>query len=404
MTASISWSAIDLSDRHAREEAIVFARTVMEEAGEPHLRHDLEWTLCGSSTQSVVAFRFDNNEGVRGFALLLRQVRPLQFQLGELTYYRRQLTRYDLWSGPLIAGVPKESAAWRELALAFLDAVKRHLSPSFEVIGIEGLQVGSPFHQLLQHDPEIAGDFLLVDQSDPFAHQFIDLPPTLDDYLEDLGKRTKKSLAYSRRRLLRDFADDVEVTCYEQLDDVQGFLDQAMEISKKTYQWRLLGLGLRNRKALETRMRFAAEKNWLRSYILFCSGRPVAFLLGYQHGACFYYIDVGFDPDYSQWSVGSMLQVEVIEDLYARDNRPQLFDFSTGYGDHKARFGNREQEEINLLLLPRTLRHAILATAYKRLDGLANLAVSTADRIGVKQTLKKTIRRLSTSKSGDPPP
>ena len=404
MTASTIWQAIDLTDRQAREEAIVFARAVMKEAGEAHLRHDLEWALCGSGNRSVMAFRMNLDENVRGFALLLRRVRPLQFQLGELTYYRRRLTRYDLWYGPLIAGAPKEGKAWRELALAFLDAVKRHLSPSFEAIGIEGLPVGSPFHQLLRHDPEIAGEFLLVDQGDPFAHQFIDLPPTLDEYLEHLGKRSRKSLAYSRRRLLRDFADDVEVTCFERVDDVGSFLDHAIEVSKKTYQWRLLGLGLRNREALETRLRFAAEKKWLRSYLLFCSGRPVAFLLGYQHGACFYYIDVGFDPDYGQWSVGSMLQVEVIEDLYARDKRPEVFDFSTGYGDHKARFGNREREEINLLLLPRTLRHALLATAYKRLDGLANLAVSTADRMGVKQTLKKTIRRLSTSRTAGPPP
>lgn len=404
MMGSTIWTPIDLTDSHARDDAVDYARTVMEKAGESHLRHDLEWALCGDAgSRPVVAFRAGNDDGVLGFALLLRQARPLRFQLGELTYYRRQLTRYDLWSGPLIAGVPKESQAWRDLALAFLDAVKRHLSPSSEVIGIEGLPIGSRFHQLLHRDPNIKKNFLLVKQGDPFGHQFIDMPPTLDDYMDDLGKKSKKSLAYSRRRLLRDFADDVEVTCYEREEDVQAFLDHAVAISRKTYQWRLLGLGLRDQGAFETRLRFAARKTWLRSYILFCSGRPVAFMLGYQHGRCYYYTDVGFDPDYSQWSMGSMLQVEVIEDLYARENRPEIFDFSTGFGDHKARFGNREQEEINLLLLPRTLRHAILAGAYKRLDGLANLAISTADRIGVKQTLKKTIRKLATSKAASPP-
>ena len=39
------------------------------------------------------------------------------------------------------------------------------------------------------------------------------------------------------------------------------------------------------------------------------------------------------------------------------------------------------------------------SAAYRRLDGLANLATSTADRIGVKQTLKRTMRRLSTGRA-----
>ena len=405
MTASTIWEPIDLKDRDTRENAIAYARTAMEEAGGSHLRHDLEWALCGDTDYGgIAAFRLRDDSDAMGFALMLRQARPLRFQLGELTYYRRQLSRYDLWSGPLIAGVEEESQYWQDLALAFLDTVKQHIAPSSEAIGIEGLPIGSSFHRLIRDHDTVARDFLLIKQSEPFEHQFIDMPSTLDAYMNELGKRSKKSLAYSRRRLLRDYADDVEITCFEHEDDVEAFLDHAIAISKKTYQWRLLGLGLRNRKAFDRRLRFAAQKTWLRSYILFCSGRPVAFMLGYQHRRCFYYTDVGFDPDYAQWSVGSVLQLEVIEDLYARDNRPELFDFSTGYGDHKARFGNRQQEEVNLLLLPRTLRHAILAGAYKRLDGLANFAVSTADRIGVKQTLKKTIRNLSTSRTDSLPP
>lgn len=378
----------------------------MEKAGDNHLHHDLEWALFGADNRTVMAFRIGNladEESVLGFALLRRQARPLQFQLGEITYYRRPLTRFDLWSGPVIAGTPKESEAWREAALGFLNAVKQHLSPPFEVIGIEGLPVNSAFHQLLRHDPEIGQSFLLVEQGGSFEHQVIDLPPTLDAYLEDADKRSKKSLAHRQRRLLRDFADDVEVTCFEHVDDVPAFLDHVQEVAEKTDRQRPLGLDMRDRDVVETKLGFVARKNWLRSYVLFCSGRPVAFLIGYQYGRCFYHIDVGFDPEYSQWSVGSMLQVEVVEDLYARDHRPELLDFSASFGDQKARLGHRDQKEINLLLLPRTLRHAILATAYKRLDGLSNLAVSAADQISVKQTLKKTIHKLSASRIDSSP-
>jgi hypothetical protein len=393
-----TWKPVNLGEQRARQEAIAFGRRVMARSGDCHLRHDLEWALCGGAARpGVLAFCLDHDNGLSGFAVLLRQERPLRFQLGELTYYRQPLTRFDLWSAPLIAGVPEESPAWRDLAIFFLETMKSHLGPSSEAIGIEGLPTGSRFYRLLNHDPQIAKDFLLVKQGEPFLHQFIEMPETFDSYLKTLGKRSRQSLNNRRNRLFRDFAGDVHVTCFADDDKVSLFLDDAIAVSKKTYQWRLLGLGLRDRKALQDRLRFAASKRWLRSYLLYCAGQPVAFMLGYQYEDRFYYTDVGYDPDYSRHAVGSVLQLEVIADLYAKDHRPKIFDFSTGYGDHKAHFSNATQEEANLLLLPRSFRHAILSGAYRQLDCVANLATRIADQIGAKQRLKKTIRRFTTS-------
>lgn len=399
MTEPLTWTPIDLTTEDARADAIGFAREVQRKNGENDLRHDLEWALLGDAdARSLIAFRMDNGEGILGFALLLRQSRPLHFQLGKLTYYQRRLTRYDLQTAPLIAGVAKESEAWQEAARNFIDAVRRHLSPSSEALAIEGVQIDSPFHQLLHHDPRVKRDFLLIKQGKPFEHHFILMPATSDAYLNDLDQGSKESLAYHRKRILRDFADDVEVTCFERESDVQAFLDLAMVISMNNCQGLRLGLGLEERTPLEARLRFAAARKWLRGYILVCSGRPVAFMLGYQRDRCFYQAGIGFDPDYRQWSVGSILQAEVIEDLDAREQRPELFDFLTNFGDQKVRFNNRERKEIDILLLPRTLRHAILASAYQRLDGLADLALSAVDRIGVRKTLQTTFQKLSPSK------
>jgi CelD/BcsL family acetyltransferase involved in cellulose biosynthesis len=126
-------------------------------------------------------------------------------------------------------------------------------------------------------------------------------------------------------------------------------------------------------------------------------------MLGCQHEGCFHCTDIGIDPDCAKWTADSILQIEVLADLYNRDNRPDVFDFSTGSGDHEARFGNREQEEVNLLLLPRTLRHAILAGAYRRLDGMADIARFAADRTGVGRGLKKSVRRLAGAGSESSP-
>lgn len=299
----------------------------------------------------------------------------------------------------MIAGPKPGSERWNDIALGFLRALEDQLQRPGAAIGIEALATESAFHQLLNDHPGIAEDFLVIPQGEVYAHQRIDMPASLEAYLAGLGSRSKKSLNYSRRKLFRDFADDINLARCSTEDDVPGFLDKAISISKTTYQWHLLGLGLRRGDVLEERMRFAARQGWLRSYLLECSDQPAAFMLAYQYGGCFYYTDVGYAPEFARWSAGSMLQLLVMEDLYDQPDRPDVFDFATGYGEHKARFGNASRDEANWLLLPRSFRNTVLAGAYRRLDGLANLATSTADRMGVKQTLKKTVRRLSTGRA-----
>ncbi len=402
MTKSSIWTPVDLSAPQAREDAIRFAHEVMDQADRLHPRHDLEWVLGEPRGRNprLMAYQADPGKGVRGLALLWRRSRPLRFQLGNITYYRRPLTRYDLWSGPLITGVSQNSAPWRDLAQAFLTTVKAQMAPAFEVIGVESLTIGSPFHQMLYGDPATGEDYLLVEQGAPVMHPFIDMPISFNGYLEQLGERPRQQLAHSQRQLLLDFAEDIDIMRYETEEDVNAFHDHVVTISRKARQGCLPGHRLCDQPMLRKKLRFAATKGWLCSYIMFCSGRPAAFMLGHRYRDCFYRSDVGFDPDYSQRSVGQVLQLEVLEDLLSQEHSPSVFDLSAGYNDDNMRFGNREQARINVLLLPRTLKHAVLAGAYKRLDGLANIAVNTADRMGVKQALKCTFRKIAMS-SGD---
>jgi len=175
-------------------------------------------------------------------------------------------------------------------------------------------------------------------------------------------------------------------------------LDDAIEISKTTYQWGLLGLGLRNREASKEMFRFAAKRGWLRCYILYCKDASAAFMVGYQYENCFFYIDVGYDPKWAKFSVGSVLQLEVMEDLYRRDNTPALFDFSTGYGPHKSRFGKEWREEVNMLLLPNTPGNRMFAVAFRGVDGMLDVTSRLLDNFGLKQSVKKAIRAVKKGK------
>jgi CelD/BcsL family acetyltransferase involved in cellulose biosynthesis len=118
-------------------------------------------------------------------------------------------------------------------------------------------------------------------------------------------------------------------------------------------------------------------------------------MLGYQYLDCYYYIDVGYDPAYANFSVGSVLQLMVLKDLYTRGTLPAIFDFSTGYGAHKARFGNFAQRQVNLLLLPKTLDNHSLALAFRWTERASAALVSALDKLGLKKRLKKWIRQFA---------
>ena len=73
-----------------------------------------------------------------------------------------------------------------------------------------------------------------------------------------------------------------------------------MEVSGKTYQYRLLGSGLRTREALEDCYRAAAGLGWFRSYVLYAHDKPVAFQVGDVYLRRFHAQEIGYDPDWAR--------------------------------------------------------------------------------------------------------
>ena len=362
----------------------------MEKSGEAYIQNDLEWIATISGRSAILLFI---DRDVPAFGVAFRRTRPLRFLLGEVPIYEKALRRIELGAGPVIASNRSGDEGGADIEEGFLTAVCAELSPG-EVLCFEGLATAGRLSRVISDDPEIHKNFQVLSLGKPYAHHFARLPDSFDGYLKQLGTRSRKSLQYSRNLLNRECDGNVETVCFDTVGSVDRFLDDAIEISKKTYQWRLLGLGLRDREGAKARFCFAAERGWLRCYILYCNGAPVAFMVGYHYANGFYYIDVGYDPEWAKFSVGSVLQWEVMEDLYRRGNTPTLFDFSTGYGPHKSRFGKEAREEINILLLPATPANRMLAAAWRGVNTVSDTAVRALDRLGVKQSLKKAIRGL----------
>jgi hypothetical protein len=393
--AAPAWLACELHSAERREQALAVTRELIPRTEFGAMAYDIEWRLGPEPDwSSVLAFVYRDEAGRTGYAPFFKQERPLELHLGEITYASFGIERFTLIGPPVLPEGSRNELT--TVTLSLLDALASRLGPS-GAIHFEGLPVESVAYELITSGG-IATRYITVPLGEPFEHQFARLPDTYEEYLGELGSRSRQSVQYSERKLAKDMNGEVRVDCFETADAVERFLTDGGAVSRKTYQWNLLGLGLRDTLELRGRLRVAAQRGWLRSYVLYCRELPVAFMLGYQYAGCYYYTDVGYDPDYANWSVGSVLQLKVMQDLYARGNRPGVFDFSTGYGSHKARFGNISRREANVLLLPRRLKNRVIASAFLLNERASGTAVAALQRLGLKSRIKKWVRGIASSR------
>jgi len=197
-----------------------------------------------------------------------------------------------------------------------------------------------------------AGHGLNAYQPDPpVQHHLIRMPESFDAYIGKFTAKTRKN----RFRELKLLGQRGEVTldCYRQPERVETFLSEASAISRRSYQHKLLGAGLREPERIRPRLQLAARRGWLRSYVLRCGGAACSYMLGYQYGGRYHYVAVGFDPAWKLLSVGTVLQMLVLQELFERET-PQVFDFGIA-APQKQYFGNDSFEESTLLLFRRGL-------------------------------------------------
>jgi len=395
---ALRWTRLNLDDPNEAQEAFAISRRASCVRGGIGARAlDLAWRSDGPvACESLYVYRLVRDDVVAGFAVLSRRDRPLKLMLGEVTIAKVPLKRYWHLGDPFLGDEVAADGVAADACDDLLASLVRSLGPR-ECVFFEGLPTSGPMCEALHKRSQ---DFVHLQLGPAYEHQFIDMPGSFADYVAQLGSRSRQSLLYSQRKLLRDMADDVRCECFHTVDSVDRFVADAVAVSRKTYQWTLLGLGLRDQQGLGAMLRRDAEHGWMRSFILYCRGAPVAFMLGSQHGDCYYYDDVGYDPDFARWSVGSVLQMYVLEALYEQSDPPKTFDFSTGYGEHKGRFGNRARSEANVLVFPATLQNRWLVSAYRVNESLGNYAKNLLERVGLKGTMKRFIRRYSMRKGG----
>jgi CelD/BcsL family acetyltransferase involved in cellulose biosynthesis len=99
--------------------------------------------------------------------------------------------------------------------------------------------------------------------------------------------------------------------------------------------------------------RFLSEHGWLRIFVLYINHVPYGFLCGQLYTNNFYCQHTAYHPDYTQFSVGSLLR-RAFEVLAAAG--VQRVDFGERGHEHNRRLGCQMAEEGTVHIYSPTLR------------------------------------------------
>jgi len=251
-------------------------------------------------------------------------------------------------------------------------------------------------HPVEQDLPQISktGDFLLyVPRTYPRHYIEMKNYASFEDYMKKFSGKTRSTLNRRVKKWAEHCGGKIDFREFRTPDEIEEFHKLAAPLSDRTYQTRLLDSGLPNTPEFIAAARKRAADDAIRAYLLSHDGKPVAYLYTPIHlGKILEYEFLGYDPEFSNWSVGTVLQHLALEKLYA-EKRYECFDFTEGGGDHKKLFSTAHVQCADLWYFKPTLKNQAIVHGHVNLGKATAQLRALAEKYEVKQKLKNLIRR-----------
>lgn len=344
-----------------------------------------------SLDKSIHYFFQGDSQNPCGYAPFFVHPGALAYCFGETTLFRIPVRRHAMQGEPVCVD---------SSSLTGLLKLLRETIGARGVVFFEGVPAGSPLANLLtSRDTMVYSLFHVVPYGPSYTRRLIELPEgaQFEDYLRTLGSESRKDVRRTRRNFSVKAGEAVTLACYTEMEQIEELAAALAEVSRKTYQYHLLGLGLENTAEQVAYLRKMAENRWLRAYILQIGDKPVAFQLGYHDRHTYYAHHVGYDPAISKLQPGIYLHTEVMADLMTAGI--YRFDFLAGDSLYKQRMSNASREERHYYLIPRGWPGTAYAYALIATNTLSEAIGSWLDKSGLKAHIKRMVRDIAVRRS-----
>ncbi|WP_086738737.1 GNAT family N-acetyltransferase [Erythrobacter colymbi] len=285
-----------------------------------------------------------------------------------------------------LVSVPRALSTW---SFNLEDVLAGTLPPA-PPSGPDGVRVlSAPAERLAEVAARYPG--VIAGGRQDYRRHYIDMGQSFDAYLARFSGKTRSTLRRKARKLADEVPGGYTVTEHRTPAEIEAFLAAALPLSARTYQARLLDAGLPDTPEARRTMLEAAEADRMRAFLLHAGGQAVAYLSLPVEGETLVYAHLGYDPDWARLSVGTVLQMDALERLFA-ERRYRWFDFTEGEGAHKAMFGTHSATCASLVLLEPTLANRTLLGARAGFDAGVAGAKALAARSGALGRIRALLR------------
>ena len=304
-------------------------------------------------------------------AASLRRER-LAWKVGSFTFWRSRARVLWIGTGAVLGEDSPEVVA--ALRVELLEVLARGEA---DAAYAHQLESGAPLALALQDVPALARDRRVR----PAAGWVLELAATYEEFFASRSKSVRRHVKRYAAALERELGGELAVVCYRAPDELERLVADSERVARLTYH-RGMRVGFEDTPELRRFFAFALAAGWMRGYVLYARGAPIAFWHGLAYHGTFVTRDTGYDPSTAALRPGQYLLVKVIEG-HIRTRDTQRFDYGVMELDYKKSFGTRRYERTSLYVFAggaRGLWLWSLRTLSGALDALARRLLGSRAR------------------------
>ncbi len=273
--------------------------------------------------------------------------------------------------------------------LKALSGALSELRHEYDLIYLESLSYDSPLYTL---DDPLPGLVLYPVSVRKNVVRGLKLSRNFAEYLATFRKKRRYNLKRNLRLLDKVTHGDYSMEKVTDAEQVGSFLEAVDHIYERCWQRHSYGPFHHSSEGNVAYHKEIARLGWLRSYLLYCHQKPVAYVIGYQYRGRYYYEYIGYDQAWNHVSPGTVLTYLMIEDLHTVDS-PDFLDFGYGENTYKQIFGNYSHEANNSYLVKRISPLRLATLSQLGLSRLYFTLYPLLEKTGLDKRIRKRIRR-----------
>ena len=226
-----------------------------------------------------------------------------------------------------------------------------------------------------------------------YKHYYVESIGDFEEYCQRYKGKSRNSLNRKIKKVIKSNQTYDFFKVFQSPAEVDEFLSIAKQISQNSYQEKLFGRVLSTEQVFADSVKEKAEEGRFRGYILYAEDKPIAYNLCPIYGdGVLFYDWTGYNPEFSRYSPGTVLQYKIIEDAF-NDPKIKFYDLCVGEGRHKEFFMTGYRNCYDVYYFPLSFKNSLVVVGRYVIEKIGKVVSFVLKKLGLIDKIKKLIRR-----------